>query len=173
LRQAVTREDALGQALEDYQRLDHRIGGGPITVLGFSFGAYIATYVAAYCQPQRLVLRSPALYPDEGWTVPKEELDEQALEAYRKQFHEASSNGALRCCAKFKGDVLLVDSENDEVIPRTVIASYEAAFGHARSFTRHTLQSADHPLTESSWQKEYQKVVLEWLRKHPNESPPA
>lgn len=164
LRKEVTREDALRQALEDYQQLDRRLDGGPITVLGFSFGAYIATYLAASCQAQRLILRSPALYPDEGWTVPKEALDEQGLMAYRNQFHDALSNEALHCCEKFKGDVLLVDSENDEVIPRPVIASYEAAFASARSMTRHTVQGADHPLTEARWQNEYLKVVLEWLR---------
>lgn len=171
-RAEMSRDDVLRQALEDHDRLQLRLNGGPMTVLGFSFGAYIAAFVAAARQADRLVLRSPALYPDDGWTTPKEALDELKLESYRSVVHDTPSNGALRCCAQFRGDVLLIDSEKDQVIPWPVIASYQGSFTNARSLSRCTLRGADHQLTEQTWQDGYRAAVLGWLRDHPGQTAP-
>lgn len=163
-REATSREDALRQALDDFYALESGLHGGPAVVLGFSFGAYIGAYVAAARPVRGLVLRSPALYPDEDWSTPKEDLDKRDLAAYRQHVHAPSENGALGCCARFEGDVLLVDSEHDQVIPPAVIASYEAAFVRARSVTRYTIKEAEHQLTDPSWQTTYRGVVLDWLK---------
>lgn len=162
-RQMTSRADALRQALRDYDGLAGGLAGAPVAVLGFSFGAYIGAYLAAARRIRCLVLRSPALYPDQDWLTPKEELDSSDLDRYRRQHHRPSSNGALTACAGFKGHVLLVDSEKDQVIPWPVIASYQAAFQNARSMTLCTLRRADHELTEIAWQTEYRSIVLDWL----------
>lgn len=170
-RKATSRANALRQALDDYCALDSRLHGGPAVVLGFSFGAYIGAYVAASRPVHGLVLRSPALYPDEDWSTPKEDLDKRDLAAYRRRVHAPFENGALGCCARFEGDVLLVDSEDDQVIPSPVITSYKAAFQRARSVTRYTVKGADHQLTDPRWQTAYRAVVLGWLREHIQHGP--
>jgi pimeloyl-ACP methyl ester carboxylesterase len=162
-REATSREDALRQALDDYYALSSSLNGGHAVVLGFSFGAYIGAYLAGARPVRGLVLRSPALYPDEDWSTPKEDLDKRDLVEYRQRPHAPSENSALACCARFEGDVLLVDSERDQVIPSPVIASYEAAFLRARSVTRYTLEAADHQLSDPRWQLAYLGVVLRWL----------
>jgi len=162
-RAALTRDEALRHVLYDYDDLAGQVFGGPVGVLGFSFGAYIGAFLAANRPVQFLILRSPALYPDEDWMVPKEQLDKNDLDAYRHEKHGSYDNKALDCCSRFSGDVLLIDSEKDEVIPRTVIASYETAFAGARSLTRHTLAMADHPLTDPAWQAEYRNFATDWL----------
>lgn len=163
-RKAMSREDALRQALEDYYALSSELNGGPVVVLGFSFGAYIGAYVAGARPVRGLVLRSPALYPDDDWSTPKEDLDKRDLAEYGQQVHPPSENGALGCCARFDGDVLLVDSEKDQIIPPSVIASYKEAFQKTKSVTRYTLKGADHQLTEPRWQTAYRAVVLGWLK---------
>ena len=83
-----------------------------------------------------LALRVPALYIDTGWELPKLQLHhDHDLRAYRRSFVAAATNRALRACAAFKGDVLLLESEHDDFIPPAVIKSYRAAFTHARSLT--------------------------------------
>jgi dienelactone hydrolase len=162
-REATSREDAMRQAMDDYYALSRSLNGGPAVVLGFSFGAYIGAYLAGARPVRGLVLRSPALYPDEDWATPKEDLDKRDLAEYRQRIHAPCENGALGSCARFEGDVLLVDSERDQVIPQPVISSYKAAFVRARSVTRYTLKEADHQLSDPRWQTAYRGVVLSWL----------
>lgn len=164
-RARTTREDTLRQTLDDYFALesDARVQPGRITVLGFSFGAYMAAYLSSARPVHGLILRSPAIYPDTDWQTPKEELDKRDLDLYRHRFLTPADNKALACCARFEGDVLLVDSERDQIIPPPVITSYAAAFQRVRSLTRYTLEGADHQLTDPAWQEAYHRVVVEWL----------
>lgn len=166
-RAEVSRADSLDAVLEDYMNLaDVRgIARSRMGLVGFSYGGYIATFVAAAKPVGFMALRSPALYPDSGWDAPKEALDKPTLRAYRSQLLGPSQNRSLRCCTRFRGDVLLIGSENDEVIPHQVIDSYERAFTSARSVVRHTLAGADHALSAPAARREYHQVLVQWLRR--------
>lgn len=164
-RAAVSRSDSLHAVLEDYMDLVavRGIARSRLGLLGFSYGGYMATFLAMAKPVRFLALRSPALYPDADWNQPKEELDQPTLRAYRTQLLAPDQNRSLWCCKHFRGDVLLIDSEQDEVIPPEVITSYERAFRRARSMTRHTLAGADHQLSSPAAQREYQAVLVQWL----------
>ena len=60
--------------------------------------------------------------------MPKRALNKDELAAYRRRPIDASENRALGACAAFRGDVLIVESEHDDVVPHPVIANYMAAF---------------------------------------------
>ena len=64
-------------------------------------------------------------------------------------------NRALGACAAFQGDVLIVESEHDDIIPPPVIANYMAAFEKAHSLTYRVIEGADHGLSAESWQQAY------------------
>ncbi|KQP35465.1 S9 family peptidase [Pseudorhodoferax sp. Leaf274] len=164
-RAEVSRSSSLHAVLEDYMDLAavRGIARSRFGVLGFSYGGYMATFLAAAKPVRFLALRSPALYPDAGWEDPKESLDKPTLRAYRSQLLGPAQNRSLWCCARFRGDVLLIDSEQDEIIPHPVIASYEQSFRSARSVTRYTLAGADHALTAPAAQREYHDVLVGWL----------
>ena len=70
---------------------------------------------------------------------------------------------ALRACQEFEGDVLLIESEFDDIIPRTVFTSYREACKHARSLTYRCVQGADHGLTEPADQRAYTALLVAWL----------
>lgn len=162
-RDSVTRGDNLQQVLADFDALSAVADPHAIAALGFSYGGYMAALLSAERPVHWLILRSPALYPDEHWTSPKAELDKHALDVYRRQLHGAQDNRALGSCARFRGHVLLIESEHDEVIPRQVIDSYAVALGQARSLTRHVLRGADHPLSAQSSRDAYHALVVDWL----------
>jgi hypothetical protein len=63
----------------------------------------------------------------------------------------------------FRGHVLLISSENDEVIPRPVVQSYGRAFTKAASLQAVDLKSADHELGDPLARKTYQAQVVRWL----------
>ena len=111
-----------------------------------------------------LALRVPALYIDTGWELPKLQLHkEQDLRSYRRHVVPAAKNRALRACLDFGGDVLLVESEHDDLIPREVIKSYREAFVQSRSLTYRCMSGADHGLTDEASQRAYTTLLVQWL----------
>lgn len=71
-------------------------------------------------------------------------------------------NRALGACAAFRGDVLIVESEHDDIVPHPVIANYVAAFEKAHSLTYRVIEGADHGLTEDAWQQAYTSLLVGW-----------
>jgi uncharacterized protein len=59
--------------------------------------------------------------------------------------------------------VLIVESEQDDVVPHPVIANYLAAFTRARSLTHRLIKGADHGLSDVSWQRNSTSFLLQWL----------
>jgi dienelactone hydrolase len=162
----VSRENNLDDALAAYDRLagesavdDHRIA-----VVGSSYGGYLAAILTTMRPVRWLGLRAPALYKDSDWTAPKLALRQlQDLDSYRRDIRDASDNKALRAAAAYKGDVLIVESGHDTVIPREVIQSYRNAFTQSRSLTYRMIDGADHGLTDPSCRTAYTTVLVNWI----------
>lgn len=160
----VTREDNLADVLAAYDLLAGKPGVDPrrIGVIGSSYGAYLAA-IAADQRPVRwLGLRVPALYLDEEWTVPKQKLDKTKIATYRRGLVRPEENRALSACAGFKGDVLIVESEHDKIVPHPTVTNFREAFENAHSLTYRVIAGADHALSEQPWQEAYTSILLNW-----------
>lgn len=164
-RQSVTREQNLNDLLAAYDRLVSHpaVDGDSIAVIGSSYGGYLATLLSGQRKVRWLALRVPALYWDTQWTVPKFALDRQELAAYRRSPVLAADNRALAACAQFAGDVLLVESEQDDYVPHAVLMSYRAAFVNAHSLSHRLVDGADHALTSDASQKIYSAMLTAWI----------
>jgi hypothetical protein len=164
--ETVTRESNLRDVLAAYDVLvSHRlVDPSAIAVVGSSYGGYLAAILTTLRPVKWLTLRVPALYMDTDWDTPKRQLHkDQDLDAYRHSLVPAEDNRALRACAAFKGDVLLVESEFDRIIPHAVISSYRNACIESRSLTYRVIQGADHGLTEEASQRAYTALLVNWL----------
>ncbi len=73
------------------------------------------------------------------------------------------ANRALRAAATYVGDVLIVESENDKIVPHEVIANYRNACRKARSLTCRTIAGADHGLTDPALREAYTKLLVNWI----------
>jgi len=112
-----------------------------------------------------LALRAPALYRDTDWDSPKLQLQKaQDLATYRSHLVPASDNRALQACQDFKGDVLLIQSEHDKIVPKAVLQSYREACKEAHSLTYRCLEGADHGLTRESDHRAYSSLLVNWLK---------
>lgn len=167
LYETVSRDVNLRDVVAAYDQLVTRrhVDPSAIAVIGSSYGGYLATILTTMRPVRWLGLRAPALYRDAGWEVPKLRLhQEQDLPRYRSQVIPVEDNRALRACRDFGGDMLLVQSEHDDIIPASVLASYRAAAFSSRSLTYRCLKGADHGLTQEGDQQAYTTVLVNWLQ---------
>ena len=74
-------------------------------------------------------------------------MDRTDLNTYRLLSIKPAENRALEACANFLGDVLLVESQHDTIVPSSVTANYRTAFAQARSLTLRVIEGADHALS--------------------------
>jgi pimeloyl-ACP methyl ester carboxylesterase len=164
--ETVTRSDNLRDVTAAYDELagQRSVDSSAIALVGSSYGGYLAAILSSLRPVRWLALRAPALYRDEDWEVPKARLDKHALAAYRQRTLSAEENRALGACAVFEGDVLIVESQHDAVIPHAVIENYLAAFTNAHSLTYRVIEGADHGLSQESWQLAYTSLLVKWTR---------
>lgn len=164
-RQRVSREDNLHDVMAAYDRLiEHpAVQSGEIAVVGSSYGAYLASILTELRKVRWLALHVPALYLDDEWFRPKNQLNREVLRAYRSDYVAPEANRALSACATFAGDVLIVESEQDDYIPHSTIMSYRSAFRRAHSMTHRIIDGADHALTQKTAQRAYTSVLVNWV----------
>ena len=134
-------------------------------VVGASYGGYLAVLLTAERPVRVLALQAPAIYRDRDFDRPKLELNlDGQLPRYRRRTLAPEDNRVLALAARFPGHVLLVESENDTVIPHPVIQNYLRAFRRsAASVARHIVADADHALDDKRWRREYSAVLAGWL----------
>ena len=164
--ETVTREDNLRDVLAAYDELvtHPSVDAASIAVVSSSYGAYLAAILTTLRPVRWLALRVPALYKDAGWALPKKQLHKDAdLHAYRRRKVRPQDNRALKACAAFKGDVLIVESENDDTVPHPTIENYVEAAKHAHSLTYRVIEGADHGLSEEPAQRAYTALLVNWL----------
>jgi dienelactone hydrolase len=162
----VTREDNLRDLLAAYDVLAGMRGvdRSSIGVVGSSYGGYLAAIVTSLRKVRWLALRAPALYKDADWAKPKLALHADAdLAAFRRRELRAEENRALRACAEFRGDVLIVESEHDTIVPHPVIANYVSAFSQAHSITSRVIKGADHALSDAESLQAYSVLLASWV----------
>jgi len=162
----VSRETNLRDVLAAHDVLAQHphVDPSAIAVVGSSYGGYLAAILTTLRPVKWLALRVPALYIDSGWELPKLQLHkEQDLHAYRRSFVPADSNRALRACLAYEGDVLIVQSEHDGIIPPEVVTSYREACVKVRSLTYRCMAGADHGLSDEASQRAYTALLTQWL----------
>lgn len=164
-RDTVTREDNLNDMLAAYDLLTGHpaVDASAVAVVGSSYGGYLAAVMSALRPVRWMALRAPALYKDEDWLVAKQHLDRQEIARYRALQLLPDSNRALAASAIYEGDVLLVESEFDRIVPHPVIENYRAAFLRTRSMTYRVIQAADHALSRPEWSGAYTSMLVHWM----------
>jgi uncharacterized protein len=174
--ETVSREDNLRDVAAAYQVLARHPSVDPtrIAVVGSSYGGYLGATLSASVPVKWLALRAPALYKDADWQLAKTQLRQrQDLPAYRLGVVHAEESRALRACAEFTGDVLLVESEEDLIVPHQVVTNYRNAFTRAHSVTYRVLEGADHGLSTERAQGAYTELLVNWLKEMiANRTPP-
>ncbi len=163
--ETVSREHNLRDVLAAYDRLvaHPHVDRSSIAVIGTSYGGYLAAILTSQRPVKWLALRVPALYRDAEWDKPKRRLDREDLQVYRHVRVPAEDNRALAALTDFRGDVLLVESEHDALVPHETIMSYRAALQKSHSLTHRIIDGADHALSSEACQQAYTTILVNWV----------
>ncbi|HUH58799.1 MAG TPA: alpha/beta fold hydrolase [Candidimonas sp.] len=163
--QTVTREENLRDIIAAYDTLVQHpaIDTSCVAVVSTSYGGYLSTILTTLRPVKWLSLRVPSLYRDAEWATPKRQLNREDLAVYRGAPITPEENRALAACAAFRGDVLIVESEHDHLVPHATIMSYRAAFRNSHSLTHRVVDGADHALSQKASQQAYTSILVGWI----------
>lgn len=166
-------------SLENFSRKDHlkdvvaaydflaaqkNVDKDKIGVCGASYGGYLASMLSSKRKVKWLVLRAPALYKDDDFNISTAKLiRSEGIKVYRQRKIKPEDNLVLNAISKFKGDLLLVESEKDEDIPKQTIENYIQAVNPRANFDHKIIKGADHALTKKKWKLRFIEILLEWF----------
>jgi dipeptidyl aminopeptidase/acylaminoacyl peptidase len=132
----------LADVIAAYDFLVRQDGVDPqrIGLVGASFGAYLAVWLATQRQVRWLALRAPT--------------DRQ----------DGQLGPAASALARFDGDLLVVESEFDDVIPHDVVVGYTRALANPARVTYEVIPDAVHELREPEWRARFIDILRRWFR---------
>jgi esterase/lipase len=129
----ATREQQFKEVLHVYDELV-RLGYKKIITIGGSFGGYMAALLASKRPLEALVLRAPANYPEDEFSLAYKDTSagrkDKSHYLYRQSIDENYTNSAVEGVRNFKGPVYIIEHEKDEVINPSIPKSYFKAATH-------------------------------------------
>ena len=159
----------MNDATAAYDKLLEIDGVDPenISAVGSSFGGYILALLTSKRKIKNLVLRVPANYPNEGFTKLQKNagIENPGVKEWRMQKRKPDATYSLEAVHDFKGNVLIIESELDDVIPHQIIESYTNAVSDKSKLTHEVLKGAPHSIQEREFKDMVEKVYLEWFSK--------
>jgi len=136
-----------------------------IWVMGTSYGGFLASQLTKYREFDKLVLRVPAIYRPQNFYTKWGDYNPDEELGYRKNEKTIAKHPLLERAANFKGRVLVVTHELDDVCP----PNSTAPFIHAFKADHWEVKGFQHSFGESKKTPEqeeaYYAKVAEWLKK--------
>ncbi|NCN03889.1 MAG: alpha/beta fold hydrolase [Candidatus Pacebacteria bacterium] len=160
-----SRKDHLDDCLAafDYISKSGNVDNDNISVLGSSYGGYMAVLLTEKRPIKNLILLAPAQYQNEMFTKPQLTQDEKERRQYRLQHHTPEDNHALAVIHNFKGKILLIQPELDEQVPAQVASDYLQAMN--TNYTHKIIKGADHSFYNKDTNKQMISEVEKWFKK--------
>lgn len=164
--------------LEEFSRQDHledviaahdflvsqeNVDPNKVGVCGASYGGYLASILSSKRNIKWLALRVPALYPDEKFNIPTAQLIIEDQNVFRQQKIETKENIALTAISQFANPMLLIESENDIVVPHQTTENYIRSMQNNKNVTHIVIKNADHDLTKEEWKQEFIDILVKWF----------
>jgi pimeloyl-ACP methyl ester carboxylesterase len=152
------------EVIEAFDLIKQKYPDAEISVMGTSYGGYLAVQLTKYRDFQNLVLRVPAIYTPRDFYSLNKDIDRQHERRYREDKEFLDSHPLLARASKFKGRTLVVLHELDEYVPKETSDKYIEVFKADSYLARGWAHSykADAPEDE---QQAYKHAISDWLIK--------
>ena len=137
-----------------------------ISVMGTSYGGFLATQLIKYRSFKNLILRAPAIYkPSDFYTTWRNIDRDWTRNVFRKDVEALAAHPLLARASKFAGKSLVVVHGQDESIPKETTDAFIKTFS-ADTYTAdgfwHALSDPRNPKDKMI---EYQDAISEWLNR--------
>jgi uncharacterized protein len=133
-----------------------------ISVIGSSYGGYLASLLTAERKVHHLALTVPALYPNTIFDSTKGIKRSNEVMSYRDEYHAAEDDFALKAISEFTGDLLIITAEKDEILSPTVMENYKNAA--KVKYTHADVKGADHSMKILGTNEERIRIHAEWFK---------
>jgi len=121
----------------------------PVTLIGTSMGGHIVLELLSYITVENLILFCPALYTEKAYTIP---FGSGFTELIRQK-NSYENPMVLKKLAAFRGNILLITAEKDDIIPERVTEQIKDHSVHASKLRHVCLTRTPH-------------VIHSWAEKH-------
>lgn len=159
----LTQADFLRQALAGYDRLVEHPGVSGVSVVGSSFGGYLACLLTSKRPVDRLVLKVPTDLDPFGFeTRPQTQVAGTLGRYWKTAAHEPRESLALTAAAAYAGPVWLISAGRDEVVPWQTTQNYLNAFNPERTSHVHVPQGDHLMLGQESTVREVLAEAVKW-----------
>lgn len=160
----LTVNDAVADGLAAYDffsRYDF-IDKKRIGLCGASVGAAVAALVSAECDVQSLVLRVPATYTEKMMRMTYKQIMSDEGQIFQK-ITNISDTPALRAINQFRGNLMIVTSEHDAVIPVTIPTHYLLSAKNTVKKKMIEISNATHNLAKDEWRQQFIEETVKWF----------
>lgn len=136
-----------------------------IGICGVSVGATIAVLTANKFPISSLVLRAPAVYSDETMKTTLSQLMTKEKRLFNSM-ENIEETATIQSIKKFTGDLLVVVSENDQIIPISIPQSIYNNAIKVKSRKIKIILEATHNLSEEKWKKQFISILTTQFSNH-------
>lgn len=165
----LTREDFLAdiKTAYDYLIKKEEVDQEQINVIGSSFGSYMVSLLSKERKVKNLALRVPANYPDENWDRPQIDFsgdNNSEVLYWRFKSLKNKETYAVAALHTFEGNVLIIESEKDQLIPHETIENYLRTVPDHSKLTYIIMKGADHAIHNKEQREKYTQILTDWFK---------
>lgn len=164
-RSILSRENYMRDVIAAYDFLIQQKGvdHDQIGIIGSSFGSYLGTILTSKRNIKWLALRVPANYPDEGFDQPQVKYANSKTTAWRKEKLAPDATVALRALQHFSNDVLIIESEFDELCPHQTMENFMNAVSDKNKLSHVVMKGADHSIKNEAQRSVFTDIIVDWF----------
>lgn len=137
-----------------------------ISIVSSSFGGYLSSILTEKRKIKNLILRVPADYANNTFEQSKmgNAGENPAVFKWRMIPKKHDETFALQALHNFNSDVLIIESEKDEIVPHPIIQNYINAVKDKDKLTHIVLKNAPHSIKDGPFKQEVARILVNWLK---------
>jgi esterase/lipase len=138
------------------------VDANKIGLCGSSVGGVIVSMVSKQRKVKSLILKAPAIYTEKMMTMTYEQTMEREDKMF-KEIKDVNNTPAIKAISKFKGSLLAILSEKDNIIPNKMQEQYLINAKRVLRKKKIIIKNADHPLSKEKWKEKFVEEMMKWF----------